>query len=227
MPARRNGKLTPTKRASASSPPARDASASPPRTRSTGGAAKKSAPAKKTLWACYQSLLVSRPIAMAFIQSGLLAMAGKTTANALTRAPTTAQDLADSLFLSVSLITPVVTVWLGALSQWKLHWIKATAVDQFLFSPVLNVVIFYFLAAAKLTLPATTKDALTLSFTLRPAAFEGVFAAQIWMAQLRAYALWLPATIVRQKYVPPYLQGIFVNVTAYVWNIIFYAIILA
>ena len=41
---------------------------------------------------------------------------------------TTAQDMADSLFLSVSLITPVVTVWLGALSQWKLHSLVETKV---------------------------------------------------------------------------------------------------
>ena len=66
-----------------------------------------------------------------------------------------------------------------------------------------------------------------LSLSVRPGLFPRVLAYRpIWSTQLNAYYLWFPATLLREKFVPPHLKGIFVNFVSFCWSVVF-AIILA
>ena len=57
---------------------------------------------------------------------------------------------------------------------------------------------------------------------LKPALLPSLLSfAPIWKTQLTAYPVWLPATLLREKVVPPHLQQLFMNAVAFVWNIIF------
>ena len=203
---------------------------------------------KKSLWAKYQRLLVKYPFTMQLVQSGILTAAGNATSQLVTGSTTVALGpLIKQVILSVCLIAPIVACWIRFLSKLQLHWMLSTCVDQFLFSPLLNMAIFVFLSAAfqgglNLTYTRFTADTCTSSFfkkcepgderydlllTLRPSVFPAVTAyAPVWSTLASSYYVWLPATIMREKFVPPHLRGPFVLLVSFVWNIIF-AIILA
>ena len=127
---------------------------------------------------------------------------------------------------------------LHALAGVQLHWLPATLVDQFVFGPVFNLAIFWFIAAAfkggvALSLPSLdavrSADAhLDVTLTLRRAAFPSWRAYDpVWATQLKAYWMWMPATILRETCVPPHLRGIFINVVSFFWAIVFATILAA
>jgi len=203
---------------------------------------------KKSMWAKYQTLIVKYPFTMQLVQSGILTAAGNATAQLVTGATSVALGpLVEQVILSVCFIAPIVACWIPFLSKMQLHWTLSTFVDQFLFSPIFNIGIFTFLSAAfggGLTLKYTEFTSASCSdgffkkcapgderydllLTLRPSVFPAVMSyAPVWSTLASSYYVWLPATIMREKFVPPYLKGPFVLIVSFVWNIIF-AIILS
>ena len=85
---------------------------------------------KESYWAQYQSLLVRRPYFMNITQGGLLAAAGTAAAQTLTEGTVKAQPLIEQVLLTMCFISPVVSMWVPYLGRLRLHWAKATAVDQ-------------------------------------------------------------------------------------------------
>ena len=85
---------------------------------------------KESYWAQYQSLLVRRPYFMNITQGGLLAAAGTAVAQTLTEGTVKAQPLIEQVLLTMCFISPVVSMWVPYLGRLRLHWAKATAVDQ-------------------------------------------------------------------------------------------------
>ena len=193
---------------------------------------------KRSTWARYQTLLVERPFAMHMAQSAVIAAAGNVAAGLLTGDGVSAEGLTEQVVLSIAFVAPIVAVWLRWLNWMRLHWLPATLVDQFVFGPVFNIAIFWFVAAAfkggvALSLPSLdairSADAhLDVTLTLRRAAFPSWRAYDpVWSTQLKAYWLWFPATILRETCVPPHLRGIFINVVSFFWSIIFATILAA
>ena len=204
---------------------------------------------KKTAWAQYQTLLKERPFTMMMVQGGLIAAAGNTTAQLGQHGTVSLGPLMEQVTLNLAFITPVVYLWFGFLGGMRLHWVAATAVDQFLFSPLFNIAIFWFISAVfkggvamsarrHLVEQCTNNllgsrctatdeiDRYELSLSLSPPTFPPLSSYHpVWSTQVNAYYLWLPATLMREKFVPPHLKGIFVNVVAFVWNIIFSVIL--
>lgn len=203
---------------------------------------------KKTLWAKYQTLVVKYPFAMQLVQSGVLTAAGNATAQLVTGATTVALGpLVEQVILSVCFIAPIVACWIPFLSKMKLHWTLSTFIDQFIFSPIFNIGIFVFISAAfqgglTVTYTQFTSASCTDGFfkkcapgderydlllTLRPSVFPAITSYKpVWNTLASSYYVWLPATVMREKFVPPHLRGPFVLVVSFLWNIIF-AIILS
>jgi len=200
--------------------------------------------------ASYQRLLQSRPFAMHLTQSAVIAVIGNITAQVLSTGEVTVQPIAEQVILTVGFIAPIVSCWFPLLSSLKLHWTLATAVDQFVFSPIFNIAIFWFISAVfkggvgisgseHMTTVCTRRvfwkqcsssgdiARYDVSLSLYPAAFPTLADySPVWSTQVSAYYLWLPATVVREVAVPDHLKGLFVNLIAFFWNIIF-SIILA
>ena len=64
--------------------------------------------------------------------------------------------------------------------------------------------------------------ALTLGVELHRDRFDTIFEYDpIWRTLVVSYAVWLPATLFREKFVPRHFMGGFNNVVAFVWNFIF------
>jgi len=208
--------------------------------------------AKTSLLAQYQNLLMTKPFTMNLVQSGTIAAAGNVTAQLISGDGTvTAQPVIEQLVLCVCFIAPVVGQWFPILGSLRLHWTLATAVDQFLFSPVFNIAIFWFISAffkGGVTLSArqhglevceqrlfaqscSTSDAIEryeLSLLVTPGSFPALAEyAPVWSTQVNAYYLWLPATVVREAFVPDHLKGLFVNFVSFIWSIIFSFILAA
>ena len=213
---------------------------------------KKSTPKKQTLWAKYQDLLVQKPFTMNLIQSGVIGGAGNVTAQLIMDGSVAAGPVAEQVLLNVCFIAPIVSQWFPILGKLGLGWIGSTCVDQFMFSPVFNIGVFYFIAAAfkgGITLAAgssfaaikyeevcTTKlfrptqcspgssvDSYELAgLALHPGSFAPLTTySPIWSTQVSSYYVWLPACIVREKYVPAHLKQLFVTLIAFIWNVIF------
>ena len=89
----------------------------------------------------------------------------------------------------------------------KLHWVSATALDQFLFSPIFNVLIFFFITAAfkgGLEVHASSGETMSLTFSIVTSRFPPLLTYEpVHSTQVKAYYLWLPATVVREKHAPP------------------------
>ena len=91
-----------------------------------------------SLWDKYQKLLRERPFTMSLVQSGTISALGNLTAQLLSGGGVRAQPVIEQTLLSVTFIAPICSMWFPLLGSFKLHWILATAVDQFLFSPFLS-----------------------------------------------------------------------------------------
>lgn len=124
--------------------------------------------------------------------------------------------------------------WLGFLGKLKLHWLLSTAVDQFLFSPFFNILIFWSFALLSggvgfsvptLAALADPAEPLTASVSLHRNNFPPLSEyAPVWSTQVTAYKIWIPAVLAREALVPPHLAAVYCNVVGFVWNIIFAAI---
>ena len=102
----------------------------------------------------------------------------------------------------------------------------AALVDQFLWSPfVMNPLVFWFLNTydGGLALEsASTPGSKSLTLTWHHSKYASPLTYEpMWPMQFTAYLVWLPATLVREALVPPHLVPIFVNIVAFIWNIIF------
>lgn len=220
---------------------ASERSTSAPRRRATTQAA---APAKKRakadgedtkkagLSATFQSLLIRYPMAMGILQSGVFAAAGSVVAQlCFTDEPFTLNKVYTQMFISMVCIAPVVALWFRFLFSLNLHWVKATLIDQFMFSPIFNSYIFFFISATlgggvRVALPDLSADVLNLTVSIDTTVFPSLLSFEpVWRTQLIAYPIWLPATLLREKVVPPHLAQLFTNAVAFVWNIIFALII--
>ncbi len=188
------------------------------------------------------------------LQSGTIAAAGNVTAQLLSGSAVSSQPVIEQILLTVTFVAPVCSLWFPTLGSLQLHWTLATAVDQFLFSPVFNIAIFLFISAAfkggvTFTMTAYQADAevcttrfffrqqcvsisaddrVDFTLSVHPNQFAPLSSyAPVWSTQVNAYYLWLPATIVREAFVPGHLKGIFVNLVSFVWSIIFSFILAA
>jgi len=187
---------------------------------------------KKTgIWAQYQTLLVRYPFAMNITQSGTIGAAGALTSQLMTKGTVTDLNaIAQQVVLNCAFIAPVVSLWFPLLGSMKLHWILAASVDQFIFSPLFNIAIFWFMTIAfggGLALShAHSNESMDLTLSLRYSAFPSLWTYQpVWSTQATAYYLWLPACLLREKAVPEHLKAIFGNVCGFVWAIIFASIL--
>ena len=93
---------------------------------------------KDSYWAQYQDLLIRRPVAMNITQGGIITAAGNVVAQMVTESTVKAQPLIEQVLLTVCFIAPVVSKWIPFLGGLRLHWAKATAVDQVLHRPQLR-----------------------------------------------------------------------------------------
>lgn len=212
----------------------------PPTTRKRGASPKRHAPTKAkaasapkgkqtSLLASYQTMLVRHPFLTNATQAGLISAAGSVTAQLITKGDLELSPLVEQVLLTVTFISPIVSLWLRTLSRLRLHWMAATLVDQFLFSPVFNVTIFLYMSSVfngglSFGCNDNLKDPLDLSLTLtlHRAKYPNFFAfAPVHSTQAKAYLVWLPATLVREKFVPPHLAPIFVSSVNFVWSTIF------
>ena len=79
---------------------------------------------------------------MNVLQTGLLGMLGNVTAQLLASVDAfNWQPVVEQGVLGAFVIAPVVSAWIPVLCSLKLHWVGATVVDQFLFSPIFNLFI--------------------------------------------------------------------------------------
>lgn len=219
--------MPPTRRAKS---PANARGATPP---SNGPAARTRGKGKKdSLWAQYQSLTLRRPRAMNYGQSTLISVAGTLMSQALFQPSFNMGDVIKFVLLTVCVIVPVNTWWFKRLGSYKLHWVKAALVDQFIWSPfAMNIMVFWFLntydgGLSLATSAATGSMSLTLSLNYAKYA-SPLFYSPMWDMQLKAYCVWLPATLMREALIPPHLVPIFINVVGFIWNIVFALILRA
>ena len=178
-----------------------------------------------------ESLTVRKPLVMNFAQSAIITTAGVLTQQ--TFFSNEAYNLAPivkMLALTVCFIVPINIQWFKYLGSLKLHWVTAALVDQFLWSPIFNIGIFAFLdsydGGISLTFPSTA-DTMSMMLTYTSSKYASVMTYRpVWSTQVTAYLVWLPATLLREAVVPPHLVPVFVNIVAFLWNIIF-ALLLA
>ncbi len=186
---------------------------------------------KKSPWATYQTLLVRRPFAMNMATSGIISAAGNLTQQKLlSSSEFNLQALIKGTLVATLLIAPAVHYWLGYLRKKKFHWVVGAAADQFIFSPLLNLCIFWTFAliagGVQFSYPSSAELAdaatpLTVSLSLYRGMFPSVWNyAPIWSTQITAYKLWIPAVLAREKLVPPHLAPVYSNLVGFVWNII-------
>ena len=162
---------------------------------------------------------------MNFTQSIIMSAAGTLTAQAFTGGTYDFGAVLQFIALTVCIIVPINIWWIKKLGSLKLHWVKGALVDQFLWSPIFNIIIFAFLGSynggISLSFP-TTYDTMSMTLTYTASKYASVMTyAPIWKTQVIAYSVWLPATLLREAVVPPHLVPIFMNIIAFVWNIIF------
>lgn len=196
-------------------------------------AAAKKKPAPLTTWEKYQMLLMEHPMKMNVVQSGVLSAAANVVAQGITGDGSfDTKPVVEQLILGSLFIAPIVSMWFGVLGKLKLHWVAATLVDQFCFSPVFNCAIFMFMSAffgGGIALTSAEKGSTySLTLLLDTARFPSALTYNpIHSTQVKAYMVWIPATLAREKLVPPHLAPVFVNLVAFVWNIIFSIILLS
>lgn len=193
--------------------------------------------AKAGGWARYQSLLIQFPMRMQVLQAGILAGAGNIAQQLISgQTDIKASPVIQQVAISALVVAPMAIWWLGHLRRWKLPWAVATAVDQLGFCVLMNLVVFWVLSAAfrggvELSLPSASELAdptrpLTALLTLRRAAFPSVWTyAPVWSTRVQALKLKLPATAVREKFVPPHLKGVWELAVSFVWNIMMAAVL--
>lgn len=134
--------------------------------------------------------------------------------------------------LASCFIAPIVNWWISILVRLKLSTLPATLVDQFLFSPPFTVAIFYFISAVfkgglSLTAGWSGAERLEVNAALDLGKFPTILNFEpIWATQVQAYGLWLPATLVREAFIPSHLKQPFTSGVGFVWNV-FLAFILA
>jgi hypothetical protein len=194
------------------------------------GAAADSAPdgKKASLWSSYQSLLVRHPLKMQVLQTGVIGCLANVTGQAIGGSVFSLRPVVEQAVLGMCFIAPIVSCWFSLLGRLKLHWLSATVMDQFLFSPLFNVAIFTFISAvfkggvSFSTASSPKSDTLNFTMSLHPSLFPSLYTYEpVHSTQVTAYYVWLPATVVRECFVPPHLKGVFVNAVSFVWNVIF------
>ena len=195
-------------------------SASPRAVKPTPSKAKKASKAssKGSVFGTYQSLVKRFPQRMNFLQTCILCMAGNATAQALVGdGPIALRPIVEQGALGLFLIAPIMSLWLPFLSSLKLHWVAATAIDQFIYSPLINIVIFWFIFAffkGGIGMGVSSSDSgdHSLVLSLHTSVFPSVWTYEPMMAsQVTSYWLWLPATIVREVFVPAHLAPLFMK----------------
>lgn len=214
MPPRQRS-TTPSKRAE-----------SPKVTTRKAASAKAEKDKKRSILARYQDLSIAYPFTVNLITTLVLNVAGRATALILAGDSLALQPLLEAGFLGAVCIAPVVYLWIGKLQSLKLHWAAATIVDQFMFSPIFNMYVFCFISAffggGVAFSTTSTAETSSLTLALHKTKFPSLTSWEpVHKTQFTAYLLWVPASIVRELYVPPALVPLFINVVAYVWNIIF------
>lgn len=185
------------------------------------------------MWMRYQELLKRRPFTVNVMQSGLLTGVATLTQHVISGEIVASRILRATL-VAMCVITPSVTAWFAQLHRWKLRWYTRTLVDQFAFSPCLNILIFWaydsLQGGLELSVPSFSElwrssGTLHLCFSVHRDAFSSVFASSpIWVTLATSYKLWLPAAMLREKLVPRHFAQPFNTAVAFIWNMIFAAI---
>lgn len=163
---------------------------------------------------------------MNYAQSTIISAAGTMTSQALFQDAFNMADVVKYILLTVCVIVPVNTWWFKTLRSYKLHWVHAALIEQFLWSPFcMNFLVFWFLDTydGGLTLErgaATGSMSLTLTWNYAKYSSPMTY-TPMWDTQVKAYCVWLPATLMREALVPPHLVPVFINIVGFIWNIVF------
>jgi hypothetical protein len=202
--------------------------------------ARKKRPASKSgkaggLWSRYQSALIEYPFLTNSVQSTLVAALAVVLQQAFAGRGFSAAPVYTAVAINLLVIMPICSVWFSVLCKWKLHWVLATAVDQFAFSPLFNIVMFWAYnvagGAIRPVFPSASDLAdatapLAFGLSLHRSAFSSVFAfSPMWSTQMTSYKIWLPAALLREKLVPPHFAMVFNSVVAFGWNMILASIL--
>jgi hypothetical protein len=171
------------------------------------------------LFARYEGLLIRRPLLMQTVQAVALAAVGNMCNQGWSGREFQSRLLWEQCILN-TIIAPITVLWLRVLRGWRLHWIKATLVDQFGFTLLMNFGTFYLRAATvKGGIYVATHP--TVRLVVLPEVFPSIWAYEpIWSTRLKGLRLKLPATLVREKFVPHHLKGVWELLVRVVWNII-------
>ena len=178
---------------------------------------------RSTAWARYQAQLIAHPVRMQIMQAALLAVAANIFNQCfLLRKPFSTLLVTEQLTTNI-IIAPITIWWLTVLRSLKLHWVAATLVDQLAFSVVLNIFIFYFIAAVFRGGISVGAD---LSFVVRADAFPSLRSYEpIWSTRVQGLKLKLPTTLVRELMVPVHLKGVYELGVRFVWSVVIAAIL--
>ncbi|KAL3924959.1 MAG: hypothetical protein SGPRY_003769 [Prymnesium sp.] len=186
---------------------------------------------KKQLWARYKALLVERPLLVNILQTGFSSASANVVAQLLSGREVQRSPVIEQAILSMCFIAPIVSTWLRILPRFGLHWIASALLDQFMFAPTVTIGVFYFISAffkSGVSIVYDPDAPLTYSFILNKHVFPSLIDYQpVWSTQLKAYAIWLPATFIREALIPRQFAPLFINCVSFIWSVAFALILLA
>lgn len=65
-----------------------------------------------------------------------------------------------------------------------------------------------------------------MTLSLHHQKFPSVWSYEpMWSVQVTAYYIWLPATLLREKFVPEHMKALFGNLVGFAWAIVFASIL--
>ena len=169
-------------------------------------------------WAHYQRLLKEKPHKMQLGQACMLALLGNVCNQCLLSSATHRFDVAlvlEQVSVNV-LVSPATICWFSVLQRLKLHWVVASLADQCVFNVILNVCVFYFLAAF-------FRGGLSIEqgFAINRHVFPSLMSYKpVWELRAKGFVLKLPTTLLRERLVPKHFKGIYELGVRLVWAVI-------
>jgi hypothetical protein len=158
---------------------------------------------------------------MHIVQACALALVGNLCNQVISGSKIEVNLLLEQVCISLFL-APATVAWLDFLRRKNFHWSVSTLLDQFCFSAVMNIVIFFFRAAV-------FKGGLVIGLPgirVVRSAFPSIWDRDpIWGTRIKGLQLKLPTTLLRELIVPAHLKGIYELVVAFVWSMMLAAVL--
>ena len=148
-------------------------------------------------WNRYQALLKESPHRMQMLQGVTLALLGNVCSQCVFAPASHRFDvsLAVEQVAINCLVSPPTIMWFRALSWLRLHWAVAAVADQLLFNGLLNIVVWYFVAAF-FRGGIEWADGIRIVY----ASYPSVLAyTPIWDTRVKGMQLKLPTTLLRAE----------------------------